>query len=154
MQPPDVDGAEQKQIESRGFKEFLEPPDEGGIRWVRRKKDGSCHFLTKDSKCAIYSVRPSVCRLEPFTIADFDHEKNLIELELNFPFSSCCMGVNEENCCALPTKEIAKAAQKMVQKILGVTAVDLDLPLEHKRVRIETRSRILRRKIEAADLQL
>jgi Fe-S-cluster containining protein len=154
MQPPDVDWAEQKQIETRGFKDFLESPDEGGIRWIRRKKDGSCHFLTKDNKCAIYNVRPAVCRLEPFTVADFDHEKNLIEVELNFPFSSCCMGVNEEKRGALPTKEIAKAAQRMLQKILAVTAVDLDLPVGHKRVRIETGSRILRRKVEAADLQL
>jgi Fe-S-cluster containining protein len=153
MQPPDVDEAERKRIEAKGFREFLEHPDQGGIRWIRRKNDGSCHFLNKDNKCDIHSVRPAVCRLEPFTIADYDYEKNLIEVELNFPFSSCCRGTCDEKEIAL-TKEVAKAAQAMVQKILVVTAVDLDLPLTDKRVLTETRSRILRRKIEAADLQL
>ena len=152
MQPPDVDEAERKRIEAQGFKDFLERPDEGGIRWIRRKKDNSCHFLAKNNKCAIYSARPAACRLEPFTIADYDFEKNLIEVELNFPFSSCCAGTCvEKEMVSFP--EIAKAAQAMVQKVLAVTALDLDLPVRDKRVRAETRSRILRRKIEAANLQ-
>ncbi len=91
--------------------------------------------------------------MEPFTIADYDYETNRIEVELNFPFSSCCPGACDGKEVA-SAKETAKAAQAMVQKILLVTAVDLDLPLTNKRVRVETRSRILRRKIEAADLQL
>ena len=153
MQPPDVDDAERKRIEAKGFKDFLERPDEGGIRWIRRKKDDSCHFLTKNNKCTIYNVRPAACRLEPFTIADYDYEKNRIEIELNFPFSSCCVGTCEEK-EIVSFQEIAKAAQVMVQKILALTAKDLELPIKDKRVRAETRSRILRRKIEAADLQL
>ena len=51
-------------------------------------------------------------------------------------------------------KETLKAAQVMVQKILAVTAEDMDLPLSDRRVHVETRSRILRRKIEMANLQL
>jgi len=153
MQPPDVDDAERKRIEEKGFKDFSEPPDEGGISWIRRKNDGNCHFLTRTNKCAIYTMRPAACRLEPFTIADYDYEKNLIELELNFPFSSCCAGTYEEEEIE-GFQEIAKAAQAMVKKILEMTARDLDLPVRDKRVRAETRSRILRRKIEAANLQL
>ncbi len=153
MQPPDIDRAEQKRIEAKGFKNFAESPDEGGIRWIRRKKDDSCHFLDNNNKCAIYNVRPAACRLEPFTIADYDYEKNRIEVELNFPFSSCCAGTCDGK-EIVSVKEIAKAAQAMLQKILAVTAMDLDLPLNDKRVHVETRSRILRRKIEAADLQL
>jgi Fe-S-cluster containining protein len=152
MQPPDVNKAEEKLIKAKGFKDFLEHPDETGIAWIRRKKDDSCFFLTKNNKCAIYDVRPSICRLEPFTIADYDYEKNKIELELNFPFSSCCIGTcNEET---LPIKEIAKAAQILVKKILVLTAKDLELPVTDKRVHSETRSRLLRRKIETANLQL
>ena len=75
MQPPDVNTAEQKQIEAKGFTDFLDRPDKTGIAWIRRKKDGSCFFLTKNNKCAIYEVRPAVCRLEPFTITDYDYEK-------------------------------------------------------------------------------
>jgi Fe-S-cluster containining protein len=152
MQPPDVNKAEQKLIEAKGFKNFLEPPDETGIAWIRRNKDDSCFFLSKSSKCNIYDVRPAVCRLEPFTIVDYDWEKNKIELELNFPFSSCCMGICDKE--TLPIKEIAKSAQVLVQKILVLTAKDMELPISDKRVHSETRSRLLRRKIESANLQL
>jgi Fe-S-cluster containining protein len=152
MQPPDVNKAEQKQIEAKGFKNFLEHPDETGINWIRRKKDDSCFFLSKNNKCAIYEVRPAICRLEPFTIVDYDYEKNLIELELNFPFSSCCTGICDDD--TLPIEEIAKAAQTLIQKILALTAKDLDLPVTDKNVQSETRSRLLRRRIEMANLQL
>jgi len=90
--------------------------------------------------------------LEPFTIVDYDYEKNKIELELNFPFSSCCIGICDEE--ILPVKEIANAAQMLVQKILALSAEDLDLPISDKRVHSETRSRLLRRKAETANLQV
>jgi Fe-S-cluster containining protein len=153
MQPPDVDKAEQNQIEAKGVTDFLDRPDETGIVWIRRKKDGSCHFLTKNNKCAIYDVRPAVCRLEPFTITDYDYEKNRIELELNFPFACCCIGTcDEEEIFAVEV--IGKAAQTIVQKILALTAKDLGLPLTDKRVYSETRSRLLRRKLDMANLFL
>jgi len=152
MQPPDVNKAEQKKIEAKGFKDFLERPDETGINWIRRKKDDSCFFLSKNNKCVIYEIRPAICRLEPFTIVDYDYEKNLIELELNFPFSSCCTGICDND--TLSIEEIAKAAQTLVQKILALTAKDLDLPVTDKNVQSETRSRLLRRRIEMANLQL
>ena len=152
MQPPDIDKTEQKRIEAKGFKNFLAEPDETGIAWIRRKKDDSCFFLTKNNTCAIYEVRPAVCKLEPFTIADYDYEENRIELELNFPFASCCTGTCEEG--QLPVEEIGKAAQILVLKILALTAKDLDLPVTDKRVKCETRSRLLRRAVEAANLQL
>lgn len=152
MQPPDVNKTEQKQIEAKGFKDFLERPDETGISWIRRKGDDSCFFLTKNNKCAIYEVRPAICRLEPFTIVDYDYENNKIELALNFPFSSCCIGTCEEE--AVTAEEIAKAAQTLVQKILALTAKDLNLPITDKKVKSETRSRLLRRTVEAANLQL
>jgi Fe-S-cluster containining protein len=154
MQPPDANKTEQKQIAARGFKDFLEKPDETGIMWIRRKQDDSCFFLTKNNKCAIYEVRPAVCRLEPFTIIDYDYENNRIELELNFPFSSCCVGASENPKEELPLEDIAKAAQVLVQKILALTAKDLELPIADKRVHAETRSRLLRRVVEMADLQL
>ncbi len=100
----------------------------------------------------VYEVRPAVCRLEPFTIADYDYENNKIELELNFPFSSCCPGICEKE--TLPVKEVAEAAQILIQKILELTAKDLDLQVTDKRVRAETRSRLLRRSVEAANLQV
>ena len=116
------------------------------------KTTTAAFFLGKNNKCAIYEVRPAVCRLEPFTIVDYDYEKNSIELELNFPFSSCCPGICEKETCL--AEEIAEAAQILVQKILALTAKDLDLPVTDKRVRAETRSRLLRRSVEAANLQV
>ncbi len=156
MQPPDVSNVEQKRIEEKGLKDFLEPLDETGIRWIRRKEDDSCWFLKKECGCAIYDVRPSVCRLEPFTISDYDYEHGRIELELNFPFSSCCPGVNEEkNCISVEDlRDIAKAAQILVQKVLALTAADLGLSVSDKRVYSEARSRLLRRTVERADLHL
>jgi Fe-S-cluster containining protein len=150
MQPPDVNSWEQKQIEAKGFTNFLDRLGDAGIRWVRRKKDGSCFFLTKNNKCAIYAVRPAICRLEPFTIVDYDYEKNTIELELNFPSVCGCVGVFDGE--TLPVEEIGRAAQVMVQKILVLTAKDLGLLVTDKRVACETRSRILRRCLEMGNL--
>jgi Fe-S-cluster containining protein len=153
MQPPDVSNVEQKRIEAKGFKNFLAEPDETGIRWIRRKDYESCFFLTKDNKCAIYEIRPAVCRLEPFTIVDYDYDHGKIELELNFPFSSCCPGTCDETTTE-GLEEIAKAAQILIQKVLALTASDLGLPVTDKRVYAETRSRLLRRVVDAADLQV
>jgi Fe-S-cluster containining protein len=152
VQPPDVDKTERKQIEAKGFKDFLDKPDEMGIRWIRRKKDGGCFFLGNDNRCTAYSVRPVMCRLEPFTIADYDYERNRIVLELNFPAACGCPGVCEGR--TLPMEEIGKAAQTIVHKILALTAKDLGLPVGDRKVACVTRSRILRRKIELSDLQI
>jgi Fe-S-cluster containining protein len=151
MQPPDVDRVERKRIESKGFKDFLAPPDGSGIMWIKRNKDDTCHFL-KNNRCAIYEVRPAACKLEPFTIADYDYKNNTIELELNFPFSLCCVGTDEKEACDVG--EVAEAAWVLVQKILALTAQDLELPVSDKRVHAEARSRLLRRMVERADLQL
>jgi hypothetical protein len=153
MQPPDVSKTEQKRIEEKGFVDFAEEPDENGIMWIKHKADGSCFFLKEDNKCAIYPVRPQVCRLEPFNIVDFDYKKNKIEVELNFPFACCCIGTCDETEIA-EIKEIARAAQILVQKIQALTANDLGLPIHHKRVYAETRSRLLRRDADMADLKV
>jgi Fe-S-cluster containining protein len=151
VQPPDVDPSERKLIEAKGFRGFLESPDEAGLRWISRKKDGSCFFL-KENKCEIYDVRPSICRLEPFTIMDYDYERNRIELALNFPASCGCIGVSDGS--VLPVEVIAKAAQVVVKKILALTARDMDLSVSDKRVTSEARARILRRTVEMADLSV
>jgi Fe-S-cluster containining protein len=151
MQPPEVDLNEQKQIESKGYKNFLTAPDEAGLRWVKRKKDGSCFFL-EDNKCQIYHVRPIICKLEPYTIADYNYHQKRIELDLNFPFSCACEGVTEEG--TINVEDVAKAAQAMVKKILALTARDLELPETDKQVSAEARARILRQRIDAADFQI
>ncbi len=151
IQPPDVDKNERRQIENRGHKDFLAPPDETGFMWIKRKKDESCHFLTKDNKCAIYPIRPAVCKLEPYTIVDYDYESGTVELALNFPFSDCCVGVQESE--ATNQKDAEESALVLVQRILELTAADLELPVSDKQVHVETRSRLLRRFVELSDLQ-
>jgi hypothetical protein len=152
VQPPDVSVSEQKQIEAKGFRDFLDRPDKTRVRWIRRKETGACFFLEKDNRCAIYSVRPAICKLEPFTIEDYDFEKDKIELAVNFPAACGCEGFCEGK--TMPLETIGKAAQTVVQKILALTAQDLGLPATDRRVASETRSRILRGRIALADLQI
>jgi Fe-S-cluster containining protein len=152
MQPPDVDFIERKRILDRGCRDFLEEPDETGVQWIRRKEDDSCWFLTKENKCAIYEVRPSVCRLEPLTIVDYDFENNTVELAPNYPFCEACSGFTEDG--KVDKAELVKAVQVLIDKILELTAVDMELQVTDKRVQSETRSRLLRRTVEAADLHL
>ena len=151
MQPPDVDISERKLIEAKGFRNFLEKHNGMEVMWIRRKKDGSCFFL-KENKCEIYDVRPAICRLEPFTIADCDFERNRIELELNFPASCGCEGIFDGDIAAI--EDIAQAAQAIVCKILALAAADLGLPESDRKVLAETRARILLRGAMLADLQL
>jgi Fe-S-cluster containining protein len=152
VQPPDVDFIERKRIVDLGFKDFLEEPDETGVQWIRRKDDDSCWFLNKENKCQIYDVRPAVCRLEPFTIVDYDYENNTVELAPNFPFCESCSGFNEDG--KVDKGELSYAVQVLIGKILALTANDMELPVTDKRVHAEARSRLLRRTIEVADLHL
>jgi Fe-S-cluster containining protein len=152
MQPPDVDLIEQARIEDRGFRDFMEETDETGMQWIKRKEDDSCWFLTKDNKCQIYEVRPAVCKLEPFTIVDFDYENNTVELAPNFPFCEACSGFSEDG--KVERAKLVKAVQVLIGKILDLTADDMELPVTDKRVHAEARSRLLRRTAEAADLNL
>ncbi len=153
IQPPDVDAAEQKEIAAKGFKSFWDCSDKTEVKWIRRKEDGSCLFLNEENKCSVHDVRPAVCRLEPFTVRDYDFERNLIELELNFPASCGCEGVCEEK-GILPVEEIGRAAQAVVNKILRLTAKDLGLSLSNPRVAPEARARILRMHVDLSDLQV
>jgi Fe-S-cluster containining protein len=149
VQPPEVDLNEQKEIEAKGYHKFLTAPDETGLRWIKRKKDGSCLFL-ENNQCQIHEVRPAICRLEPFTIADYNYPEKKIELDLNFPFSCACEGVSMNS--TIDIEEVTKAAHAVMKKVLALTARDLELPESDKRVSAEARARILRQRVESADL--
>lgn len=138
-QPADTNIKEQRKIEARGFTNFLEEPDGTGLRFIRRKKDGSCFFLTEDNKCAIYDIRPAICRIVPFIVTDWDYEKNRIEVDLISP--CICKGVFEGK--VLPKEEIGKAAQSFMQELLEIHAEELGLPITDKRVAFHTRMMIM-----------
>ena len=135
-QPADINAEEQQQIEAKGFKDFLGEIDGiESIRSIRKKKGGGCFFLTENNECMIYDIRPATCRLQPFDITDWDYERNIIEVDL--PPESDCKGVFEGD--TLPTEDIGRAAQTIVQDLLEATAKTLGLPITDKRVLSTTR---------------
>lgn len=139
-QPADLSEKEQQQIEAKGFTGFSVEADGTEGPFIRRKKDGSCFFLTKHNECRIYDVRPSGCRVQPFTIADWDYEKNTIEMDL--PAECKCKGILEGG--TLSMEEIGRAAQTILQNMLEIAAKSLGLPITDKRVASKTRITIMR----------
>jgi Fe-S-cluster containining protein len=141
-QPADLDEKEQQQIEAKGFTGFSVDRAADGLEglFIRRKKDGSCFFLTKDNECRIYDIRPAGCRIQPFTITDWDYEKNTIELDL--PGECRCKGILVEG-GTLPIDEMGRAAQTLVQSMLEITAESLGLPITDKRVASKLRMLII-----------
>ncbi len=143
QQPADLTIEEQKEIEAQGYKDFLDAPDSvaDSVRIIRRKNDGSCFFLGSNNECMIYEIRPSDCRLAPFTISDWDYEKNTIEIDL--PIEHDCKGISDKG--VLPIEEMAKAAQTTIKYMTEILAKILSLPATDKKVL--SRTRILIREI-------
>jgi len=141
QQPADLTTEEQEQIRARGFRAFLGKPDgiKEMIRFIRRKKDGSCYFLTEDNRCAIYDIRPAVCKLQPFLITDWDYENNVIELDL--PVDCDCKGISAKG--ELPIEEIARAAQTTIKDLQTLAAKFSGLPATDRRVLYKTRMTII-----------
>jgi len=137
-QPADLSEREYQQIEAKGFTGFSVHRAADGLEglFIRRKKDGSCFFLTKDNECRIYDIRPAGCRIQPFTITDWDYEKNTIELAL--PAECRCKGILAHG-GKLPKEEMGRAAQNLVQNILEITAESMGLPITDKRAAAKMR---------------
>ena len=133
--PADVNAEEQQLIESKGFTDFLDYPDGTPQRFIKRKSDGSCLFLTKENKCSIYEVRPMICRLAPFDVRDWDYEKNLIEVD--FRPELICDGISAEG--DVPIEVIGKAAQAFVREMLEMVAKKEGLPITSTKVLSLTR---------------
>jgi len=60
------------------------------------RADGSCIFVSMDSKhglfrCSIYNIRPTLCRLYPFSIEKLNSDLYVLKL------IPCCSGINVEN---------------------------------------------------------
>jgi Fe-S-cluster containining protein len=137
-QPPDINLKEQKRIQAAGYKNFMQDPSDPNNRNIRQKRDGSCYFfVTKENVCKINSIKPSICFLEPFIIADFDYSTNKIFLGLN-PFAvNQCKGIMTEENGAI--EEIGKAAQTIVSDFLEIVAEKTGLPVTDKKVAFLTR---------------
>ena len=136
-QPPDINFKEQQRIQSAGYKNFMQDPSDPNNRNIRRNKDGSCFFFTKENTCEINSIKPSICILEPCIISDFDYEANKIFLDLNPSATKNCKGI----CAGENTsmEEIGKAAQSIVKDFLEIVAEKTGLSVTDKKVGILTR---------------
>lgn len=131
-QPPDINLKEQQRIEAKGFLDFLEAPNDPQNRSIRRKKNGSCFFLTKENTCEIQDVKPSICILEPFIITDFDYKRNKIFVNFNPLAIKNCKGIFKREMFA--PEVIGKAAQTIVADCLEIVAEKTGLPVTDKKV--------------------
>jgi Fe-S-cluster containining protein len=136
-EPPDINPKEQQRIEAKGFVDFLEAPNDPLNRNIRRKQDGSCFFFTEEDTCKIHDAKPSICRLEPFVIVDYDPKTNEIFVDLNPLAAENCIGICKGEVVVL--EEIGKAAQSIVADFLELVAANMGLPVTDKRVALLTR---------------
>jgi Fe-S-cluster containining protein len=139
-QPSDISLKEQKMIEAQGFADFMEDLGNPGNRNIRRKKDGSCFFFTKENTCQIQNVKPAICRLEPFIITDYDYETKKISLDLNPLAVKTCKGIFTGKMVA--PEDIAKAAQAIVTEFLEIISKKTGLQITDKKVAALTRKLI------------
>lgn len=111
---PVITKKDAESIESSGYcvSDFLEPLNQNEvyssivIGGLKSKKDGSCIFLKSNIKqnhnyCSIYSVRPVLCKLYPFTFEFY--ESNKIALKI----IPCCVGLNSSEAKLITEKFIS-----------------------------------------------
>jgi Fe-S-cluster containining protein len=131
-QPPDINPFEQQRIDAAGYTNYMENPADPNNRNLKRKSDGSCIFFTKENTCQINQIKPSICRLEPFIITDFNYEKNIIYLGLNPLAKKDCNGFAHGNRFAY--EEIGKAAQTTVKDLYDLVAKNTGFLVTDKRI--------------------
>jgi Fe-S-cluster containining protein len=122
--------------------DFLEAPNDPGNRNIRRKKDGSCFFLTEENTCKIQDIKPAICILEPFIISDYDCKTKRIFLDLNPVATSNCKGIFTGKIIA--PEEMGKAAQTIVREFLELVAEKKGLPVTDKKVASLAKKLLLR----------
>jgi Fe-S-cluster containining protein len=129
--PSDVNPEEQRIIEKEGFTNFTKKDITTETQWIKNK-DGTCFFLTENKKCRINHIKPSMCKLEPFTIIDYDYETNRIFLDLDFYAVGFCKGISTGELKGI--KEIAEAAQAIVREWFEIVAAKTGLQVTDKKV--------------------
>jgi Fe-S-cluster containining protein len=119
----------------------MQNPANPKSRNLKRKNDGSCIFFTTQNKCQINHIKPAICTLEPFIIADFDHYKNKIFLKLNPLANKECKGVSFEN--TMDYEEIGKAAQTIIKDLHELVAKRTDLLANDRRLGVLVRDIVI-----------
>ncbi len=71
----------------------------------------------------IYDVRPAACKLEPLIISDYDHENNMIILDITpvalFDPQLSCKGISAQE--TLLVEEIAKLHKRQFRKYWNIS---------------------------------
>jgi len=91
---PDLLKKDVERLEQAGYgkEQFLNVEH----RTLRNRKDGSCIYLSAEPKrglsiCSVYKVRPTLCRLYPFSFEKLGSDSYLLK------FIPCCKGINTED---------------------------------------------------------
>lgn len=84
---------------------------------IKNQKDGSCIFLRKHKEnevyeCAIYDIRPALCRLYPFDFEKINSNSFLLK------FIPCCNGLNNADGELVSKSFIEKYLLKNLYSIL------------------------------------
>ncbi|MFA6889369.1 MAG: YkgJ family cysteine cluster protein [Candidatus Woesearchaeota archaeon] len=61
--------------------------DEGKILRLKTQKNGRCIFLQKNGKCAIYDIRPNICKIFPYWVMKLTNGK--MKVIAHDPFFKC-----------------------------------------------------------------
>ena len=138
---PDLDKGEFNAIVAKGHKNFLDLSDT--IPTIAANDEGYCMFTTDDNLCKIHNVKPVGCRLQPFMMVDYDVRKKTIEL--NYPLN--CPGIKKGRLTKEQLEVFGKAAQKMFECLLKMSAVTLKLPIDDERVAINVIDTLFRREV-------
>jgi Fe-S-cluster containining protein len=136
-QPPDINLKEQQRIDQAGYSNYMENPADPNNRNLKRNSDGGCIFFTKQNTCQIHQIKPSICKLEPFIITDFDPLKNIIYLGVNPLAIKECKGIVHQNTSAY--EEAAEAAQTIVEDLQEIISKNTGFSVTDRRLGVLVR---------------
>lgn len=113
--PPELSKSdvERLKLSGKSLNRFL---DEDHMS-LRTREDGSCVFLSPDSrntkhKCDVYNLRPTLCRLYPFQFQKLNEEK--YELRL----ITCCNGLNVDDGVPVDTSFVGTLVKSEFPKLI------------------------------------
>jgi len=112
---PTLSQMDTNRLDQAGYKitDFLDV----GQNRIRSRTDGSCIFLSFDAStrlhnCSIYSIRPALCRLYPFS---FERSR---ENSYTLKLIPCCNGLNTKDGESIDTDFIGEITSNILFELL------------------------------------
>ncbi|GAI43890.1 unnamed protein product, partial [marine sediment metagenome] len=121
----DLEKRENERIEKAGYKNFF---IKGIYPLLKSKSNGECTFLTKDNLCKIYKIRPATCRLQPFTISEYDFEEEKLIVSVPDFMLSTCKGFHKGEMDRKILIEVAKVAEEIFDDLKNFFSKMTGLP--------------------------